>query len=277
MEGLTVQAWRKWGHDFLYVKDAAGQMLGCFDRNNGLLHVPDRSLRPAVVCALTPRLGDEFLSLGSPPPVGPSPEGSDLAGRAAGTGVAEQAARLSPGRVQRWVCRLLGLSTDATSWEVGARGERIVGRRLELLRRRGWEVLHSIPLASGADIDHLVIGPGGVFTVNTKHHARARIWVAGDRVMVNGRYQPYIRNSRHEAAAAARRLSAALGRAVEVRGVVAFVAPGSLTVREYPSDVLIATDGAIVRMLRRLPTVLSPDEVQAVFQVARRGEIWTRR
>lgn len=45
MDGLTVQSWNKWGHDFLYVNDAAGRTLGYFDRNSGLLHVADPTMR----------------------------------------------------------------------------------------------------------------------------------------------------------------------------------------------------------------------------------------
>ena len=277
MEGLTVQPWRKWGHDFLYVNDAAGSTLGYFDRSSGLLHVADQRLRPVVLAALAPQLGDKILALGFGPETGPVPVGPDLAGRVAGAAVAEQAARLSRGRFQRWVARLLGLRTEATSWEVGARGERIMGRRLERLRACGWEVLHSIPLASGADIDHLVIGPGGVFTINTKHHAGARVSVGRHRVWVNGSAQEYIRNSRHEAAAAARRLSEALGRTVPVCGVVAFVNPGPFSMKEPPSDALVTSDKTIASVLRSRPAVLSVAEAQAVFQAARRAEIWTSR
>jgi hypothetical protein len=57
-------------------------------------------------------------------------------------------------------------------------------------------VLSSIVKRSGADIDHLVIGPPGVFTINTKHHRDARIWVGGNMVKVNNFKQPdYLRNS----------------------------------------------------------------------------------
>ncbi|MBG6212216.1 hypothetical protein RCH23_000129 [Cryobacterium sp. CAN_C3] len=34
-----------------------------------------------------------------------------------------------------------------------------------------WTVLHAVPVGSGSsDIDHVVIGPAGVFTINTKNH-----------------------------------------------------------------------------------------------------------
>jgi hypothetical protein len=33
-----------------------------------------------------------------------------------------------------------------------------------------WTVLHSVPVGTGStDIDHIAIGPAGVFTLNTKY------------------------------------------------------------------------------------------------------------
>jgi hypothetical protein len=90
--------------------------------------------------------------------------------------------------------------TDERAWRIGADGERKVADRLARLPQ-AWTVLHALPVgARGADIDHLVIGPGGVFTINTKHHPDARIWVGGDTFLVNGKRYPYVRNARHEAA-----------------------------------------------------------------------------
>jgi len=55
----------------------------------------------------------------------------------------------------------------------------------------GWHVFHSLPAGSHAsDIDHVVVGGGGVFIMNTKHHPGATIWVDGDTFMVNGTKHP---------------------------------------------------------------------------------------
>jgi hypothetical protein len=53
------------------------------------------------------------------------------------------------------------------AWERGASGERIVGARLD--RINGIEVLHDrrIP-GTRAFIDHIVIGPGGVYVIDAK-------------------------------------------------------------------------------------------------------------
>lgn len=51
----------------------------------------------------------------------------------------------------------------------GAQGEEQVGGLLESLGGRGWHVVHDASLGRG-NVDHILIGPGGVFTVETKSH-----------------------------------------------------------------------------------------------------------
>jgi hypothetical protein len=51
----------------------------------------------------------------------------------------------------------------------GATGEEHVGALLEPLTSRGWEVIHDASFGHG-NVDHILIGPPGVFTVETKSH-----------------------------------------------------------------------------------------------------------
>lgn len=51
----------------------------------------------------------------------------------------------------------------------GASGEEKVGRLLNGLRASGWRVIHDASLGRG-NIDHIVVGPAGVFTIETKSH-----------------------------------------------------------------------------------------------------------
>src|SRR4051812_26505092 len=70
----------------------------------------------------------------------------------------------------RLVQRLTGGPAEARPWEVGGRGEQLVGAELDRLPT-GWRTLHAVPVGDrGSDIDHVVLGPGGVFTINAKHH-----------------------------------------------------------------------------------------------------------
>ncbi len=51
----------------------------------------------------------------------------------------------------------------------GATGEEQVGSLLDGLEGRGWHAIHDASLGNG-NVDHILIGPAGVFTVETKSH-----------------------------------------------------------------------------------------------------------
>lgn len=56
---------------------------------------------------------------------------------------------------------------DYSSWAQGAEGEEVVGKVLEGLAEDGWCVIHDVCFGRG-NIDHVVVGPGGIFTIETK-------------------------------------------------------------------------------------------------------------
>jgi hypothetical protein len=74
----------------------------------------------------------------------------------------------------------------------GMRGERIVGQMLEDLRPLGCKVYHDI-CEDGFNIDHVIIGPYGVFSVETKAPSKpegnAVVTFDGETVTVGG-YEP---------------------------------------------------------------------------------------
>jgi Nuclease-related domain len=67
------------------------------------------------------------------------------------------------------------LAPRADRWLRGARGEERVGAVLDGLSGRGWLAIHDVSLGRG-NVDHVVVGPGGVFAVETKSH-KGRIGV----------------------------------------------------------------------------------------------------
>lgn len=62
-------------------------------------------------------------------------------------------------------------------WRRGAQGERATAVLLRGVEALGWPVLHdrSLP-GTGANVDHLVVGPGGVFHLDSKHWSGALVW-----------------------------------------------------------------------------------------------------
>jgi hypothetical protein len=51
----------------------------------------------------------------------------------------------------------------------GATGEEQVGGLLDPMSERGWRVIHDASLGRG-NVDHILIGPAGIFTIETKSH-----------------------------------------------------------------------------------------------------------
>ena len=203
----------------------------------------------------------------------------DLSTRRPGSSASAAAANArAAAPVRSVLARLMGVHTDERAWRLGAAGEELVGHQLGRLMKRDprWRCLHAIPVGRrGSDIDHLVIGPGGVFTLNAKHHPRARLWVGGDTFMVNGVRQPYVRNSRHEAHRAGRLLSAAVGHPVAVSGVIVPVNGHSLSIKQPPADVMVVPRRQLRRWLSSLPQALPGAIVDSLYEQARRSTTWT--
>jgi hypothetical protein len=70
--------------------------------------------------------------------------------------------------------RFLGgrFKRDHRAWDQGAEGEEVVGGILESLVADGWQVIHDVSFGRG-NIDHVVVGPGGIYTVETKSRRAA--------------------------------------------------------------------------------------------------------
>lgn len=72
----------------------------------------------------------------------------------------------------------------------GIEGEKAVGQFLERLRSDGFHVFHDI-VAEGFNLDHVLIGPAGIFTIETKTWSKpvrgdARIVYDGNTLVVAG-------------------------------------------------------------------------------------------
>lgn len=166
--------------------------------------------------------------------------------------------------------------TSSSSWQVGALGEEAVARELLTLTHHSpWRFVHSVPVGHrGSDIDHVLVGPGGVFTLNTKAHRDRTVWQNGEMLIVDGVVHPYLRNSRHEAARAARLLSRACGRSVHVHPLIVVVEPRALVVRDAPADVTLIASRDLGPWLASLPVVLDHEAVDRLFSVVRRSTTW---
>jgi hypothetical protein len=189
--------------------------------------------------------------------------------RAPGAAVMEQVVRLQEASPRRSpLARAFGvdpLPQDAHPWFSGALGEREVGAALTRLPH-GWSAFHAVPVGSGeADVDHLVVGPGGVFVVNTKHHRGAQVTVYQRAIWVNGVKQPYLRNSDLEVARI-RGLLLRAGIDTPVHPVIAVVGAKEVRFRQQPARATLLRAESLVRWLNRRPVSL---DAETVAQVAR--------
>lgn len=88
----------------------------------------------------------------------------------AGDGAAEQA-RLAAERVAKLRSQLDHAERAERAWTAGAEGEARVARILDELGLQGWKALHDVrwPGRPKANLDHLLIGPGGVIVIDAKN------------------------------------------------------------------------------------------------------------
>jgi hypothetical protein len=172
------------------------------------------------------------------------------------------------------------IDEDARGWYWGVLGEQRVAVTLSMLGPE-WTVLHSVPVGAGnTDIDHLAIGPAGVFTLNTKYSPDSNVWTAGRGLMVNGESRAhYLRNSMAELQRASTVLSQAAGFAVPVFSALVFVDPASLTVKAPPgwdgTDLHVVSERELLPLLTRRRE-LSDEQLATVMDAALRAETWHR-
>lgn len=179
-------------------------------------------------------------------PVVPAGEPDPIAAGTAGASARrehERRAAQREGRIREAHPHLGGLIlavTDdpqsTTAWAQGARGEELLGARLDGLADEGVRALHDrrIP-GTRANIDHIAVGPAGVHVIDAKRYAgkrpekRIEGWLFGGRtekLYVGGRDCTKLVEGVHRQVAVVRAVLDGAGmEEVPVRGVLCFVEP----------------------------------------------------
>jgi hypothetical protein len=166
------------------------------------------------------------------------------------------------------------LVASARSWYKGAIGERDVAKILDSLGP-DFVVLHAVPIGAGeSDIDHVVIGPTGVFTINTKNHAGKSIFVSGRAFMVNGQHTDHMRNASFEADRAARLLAGAAGVWTPVQPLIVVAGGARLKMGKKRPSVVVLRSEQLRGWLFALPRRLSQQEVEYLAMVAEERRTW---
>ncbi|MGH2642020.1 MAG: nuclease-related domain-containing protein [Actinomycetota bacterium] len=169
--------------------------------------------------------------------------------------------------------RLAGLLQVSRAWRREANAEHVPGVWLGRLPE-GWFAFHDVPLGErGAIVDHVVIGPGGVFTIDTKDLTGA-IRVNARSVVHDGRRTTFLAKASARALRAASLLSAAIDRPVEVRGLLAILADEWI-VKRLPDDVYVGGPGSVKHWMLQQPPVLRPSDVIVLVAAASKPRTWT--
>lgn len=255
---LTVRRWRRYGADRLFVTQETGRRVGSVDLQSGEVVADDPVLELGLRRAAQAYLRADVAELALPvatPGVGALDAADDAA-------------------LQAW----LGGDDWDTINLAGIRAERgsSVRTRLEHLSDEGWQVIHDVPLGrQGTMVEHLLIGPGGAFTVAERRHRGQTVVVEGRSLEVDGRSMPYLRDAKLEAARVRGLLLTAGCLDVNVRGVV--VVQGDLEIRPgaVQCETVVMSRQDVQSSFRRMPERLDLHRVAAIAHVARQRATWS--
>ncbi|MFC9769973.1 MULTISPECIES: nuclease-related domain-containing protein [unclassified Pseudarthrobacter] len=181
----------------------------------------------------------------------------------AGDGAAEQS-RLAAERVARLKRRLDAAERSTKAWDAGAVGERVVADKLSELVPHGWYVLHDVhwPGRPKANLDHVLVGPGGVVVVDSKNWT-GEVRVASG-VLWQGRYArtQAVEGALAQCAAVASVLAPPHRRLV--RPLICMAAQPDLF-GVTNSDVAVAGSQRVVGAIEALPPVLDHQAVVGLY------------
>jgi len=162
------------------------------------------------------------------------------------------------------------------AWKLARDGERAVGQLLDTLRAEGYQVFHDV-LGEDFNLDHILIGPGGVFTVETKTWSKPakgspELLFDGEAIRIGG-WEPDrnpVIQARAQAGWLKNVLSESTGREFAVLPVVVF--PGwFVKTTAHPGQPLwVLEPKALVKYLKNRKPQLNAEKVaQAAFHLSR--------
>lgn len=162
------------------------------------------------------------------------------------------------------------LQRSAEKWEKGAAGEARTAEVLASGLGPAWTVLHDVrwPGRQRANIDHLAVGPTGVFVIDSKNWS-GRITLADGVLLQNGRRREWAISGCADAATAV---------ALRLPDLTAQVEPVLCFTRDDPmhersNGVLLCSTSTLVELLTSRPTVWDAHDVRQVVDRVRSLEI----
>ena len=161
---------------------------------------------------------------------------------------------------------------STTAWATGAEGEERTAEYLDPLAAKGFVIFHDrkIPM-SPANVDHIVIGPTGVFVVETKNVA-GDFRVSGDDVRIGGRRVALVDEVRREADATWNAVAPVLApKGLQVVPVVCAHRADLPFFRRSVAGIRIVSGRGLPRYIQGQPGVLSAAEIQELRRLVERA------
>ena len=138
----------------------------------------------------------------------------------------------------------------------------------------GWYVVHAVGAGEFGDndrpIDHVVIGPGGVYAIYLEHQPGAKVWVSEHTVTIDGRDSERLRETRFEARHSTNVLTEVCGFDVTVQSVLVLIGAATMQTLSRPAEVHVRTQHDIRDWLCKQPTRLDANKASTVHERIRR-------
>ncbi|RFU38736.1 NERD domain-containing protein [Actinomadura logoneensis] len=175
------------------------------------------------------------------------------------------------------VVRRSRTASSVEAWQKASAVERKTERQLKALEKNGYRVLHAraVPRddegVSDGRIDHLVIGPSGVYAIDSEAwDKRLPVRTLSHRKLFHGPFNKKERldETHWEAQLASKIISDRVGFEVPVQGSVAIYGPSIPWKVMRVRDVDVYAGNRARGYLRRRPRVLTVTDVERIFQAA---------
>lgn len=246
-QALIVRRWRRYGADRLFVMGDTGVRVGCVDLQSGevVVDLPDHEeeLRRAAQVYLRGDAQEVVLPLPR--------DGAD----------GDLVLPLPP--------------LDVTERPRGTPARESVPARLDRLVGLGWHVVSGVPLGrQGNVVDHLLIGPGGLYAISVHEHPGEEVRVEKRVLEVGGRRVGYLRDAGLQAARVRSLLTAAVGAPVHVRGAVVLDGVAEVRSTTVPDEALVLTRQDVPAVFRLLVPRLTASQVLTLVAAARSRATW---
>ncbi|MDP8904020.1 MAG: NERD domain-containing protein [Chloroflexota bacterium] len=160
--------------------------------------------------------------------------------------------------------------SHVTAWATGADGEQRTARQLAPLEADGFRMLHDRRIPMGrANIDHIVIGPPGVFVIESKSYA-GRLRISGREISVHGRRTTgWLDEVRREAVAVEEALAAELARlGIAVQPIICVHRAELPWFGSSVDGIAIVSGNGLVSRLRKTKPVLNEQDVALLAELA---------